>query len=167
MKNTHILFVFVLVVLIPSTLYAMSQNIRGVCKEGFVRIAKLDENTNTPLMSCVTPNVAERFNELDWQIIPSDQNTLSVLFEKAKQCGEALTEEILQTDKCSANDKFCYLLQEPILKCLGKEVNTIAEEVVEDIKTVTEKVEEAIEGVEEEVSEERKELLKEQPAPHE
>ena len=141
--------VFVLTILATMIFPVMSQGIHGSCREGFIKIAKFNENSITPLTSCVTPNMVERFSELGWQVVPQNSSVLAIFFEKAKRCGETITEEIAQANKCPVRDKNCYSLQEPMLECLGEKVTAIVEEAIEDIEVAIQEVDEVIEKIEE------------------
>ncbi len=127
----------------------MSQGTHVLCREGLVTIAKSSGNDEAPITSCVTPNMVKRFSELGWQVVPQNSSVLAILFEKAKRCGETITEEIAQINKCSTDNEDCYFLKEPMLECLGEKVTNVFEEVIEDAGLVIEKVDEMVEQTEE------------------
>ncbi len=145
----RLLFVSIIVSLVLSIFPVMSQGSHNSCREGLVKISKQSGNDEIPLTSCVAPNMVERFSELGWQVVPQNSSVLAILFEKAKRCGETITEGIAQTNKCSAENGSCYFLQEPMLECLGEKATTVFEEVIGDVEIGVEKVGEMVGQTEE------------------
>ena len=78
---------------VPADSIPSEANISNNCGEGLVQIAKIDDSGNLE-KSCVTPNIAERFNALGWEVVASnsEEGTSSTIIEETR-------EEVLDTDE--------------------------------------------------------------------
>ncbi len=116
----------------------MSQGIHNLCGKPLVKIAKINENDRVPFTSCVTPDVAERFKELGWRVVPPNSNVLAIMAREAAEDETVLeaAEEVIE----EVGD-------------VGEAIEELAEEVVESVEETTEEISETVEEAVEEIGE--------------
>ncbi len=173
----RVFFVFFVAALTTAVFPLMSQDIQqSPCGEGLVQIAKPGKGTIVE-KSCVTPDIAERFSSLGWQILTPGENIVPSMdtgtAEEASEAAEEMavgaenvaeeTGEVAEEVIADVEEAVEEVVEETgeVVEEAAEEVEEVAEEVVEETGEVVEETAEEVEEVTEEAVEEVEEVAEE------
>ncbi len=133
-------FVFVVAALAAAVFPIMSQDVQqSPCGEGLVQIVKPGDGRLLDT-SCVTPDIAERFSTLGWQIVTPGEDIVPSMATEEVEAASEVAEEMAMDAEAAAEE-------------VAEETSEVAEEVATDVEEAVEEVAEGAEEVAEETGE--------------